>query len=74
MAAASAPQSPAAPAGAAIPPAFGGPQPSGPETSGPDTSGPAQLIARARDLVAAALDPIVFGVLSDTDAVAVLGA
>ncbi|MDJ0324032.1 DUF222 domain-containing protein [Cryobacterium sp. PH31-AA6] len=74
MAAASAPQSPAAPAGAAIPPAFGGPQSFDPEASGPDTSGPAQLIARARDLVAAALDPIVFGVLSDTDAVAVLGA
>jgi hypothetical protein len=64
MVEASDPQSPAAPAGAAIPAAF---------ARGPG-SGPAELIARVRDLVAAALDPIRFGVLSDTDAVEVLGA
>ncbi|TFC10879.1 HNH endonuclease, partial [Cryobacterium algoritolerans] len=63
MAGALDPQSTAAPAGAAIPAPFD-----------PDCSGPAQAIGRVRDLVATVLDPIRFGVLSDADAVAVLGA
>ncbi|TFC01421.1 hypothetical protein, partial [Cryobacterium mannosilyticum] len=68
MAGASDPQSQAAPAGAANRSAFGltGSEstatPAGPDPVG---AGPAQLIGRAREAVAAALDGIAFGLLSD---------
>ncbi|TFC04895.1 hypothetical protein, partial [Cryobacterium mannosilyticum] len=73
MAGASDPQSQAAPAGAANRSAFGltgsestaAPAGSVPVGSDPVGAGPAQLIGRAREAVAAALDGIAFGLLSD---------
>lgn len=80
MAGASDPQSQAAPAGAANRSAFGltgsesTADPAGSDPAGSDPVGPARLIGRARECVAAALDGISFGLLSDAEAVAVLGA